>query len=90
MNRSVFENEGPRLWPVIRRWWSEITEADLERVGGKFDQFTNLLQVKYGYSLKRGEEEFNRRMALLRANRAQHGEAGFRAIWQSANPAHKS
>ena len=66
MNRAVFEGQWKQMRDQIRDWWGELTLADLDRVGGNFDQFISLLQEKYGYSRKRAEEEFYRRMALLR------------------------
>lgn len=71
LNRQAFEHEGPRWWPTIQCWWSEITEADLTRVAGRFDHLLHLLHVKYGYSLQGGEEEFNRRMSIQRAWQAK-------------------
>ena len=66
MNRDAFEVQWKRMRSQIRDWWGELTLADLDGVGGNFDQFIGLLQEKYGYSRKRAEEEFYRRMALLR------------------------
>ncbi len=66
MNRDAFEVQWKQMRSQIRDWWGELTLADLDRVGGNFDQFIGLLQGKYGYSRKRAEEEFYRRMALLR------------------------
>ena len=43
-------------------WWGKLTDDDLEKVGGKFDQLIGLLQEKYGYTQQQAEEEFNRRL----------------------------
>lgn len=71
MNRAVFEGQWKQMRDQIRDWWGELTIGDLDRVGGSFDQFIGLLQEKYGYSRKRAEEEFYRRMALLREIRVE-------------------
>jgi len=45
-----------------------VTDDDLERVGGKFDQLIGVIQEKYGYTRERVEKEFNGRMAKFEAN----------------------
>ncbi len=39
-----------------------VTDDDLERVGGKYDQLIGLLQQKYGYTREHAEAEFDRRL----------------------------
>lgn len=54
-------------WQTIRAackvWWSDLTEADLDRVAGSFNRLMFLLQIKYGYSLIQAESEFQKRMS---------------------------
>ena len=62
MNKDIFEGKWKEIRGQIKEWWGELTDDDLERVGGKADQFIGLLQQKYGYTRERAEEEFNRRI----------------------------
>lgn len=63
MNKDIFEGKWKQLRGQAKEWWGKLTDDDLERVGGKFDQFVGLLQEKYGYTREYAEEEINRRMA---------------------------
>ena len=61
MNKDVFEGKWKQMRGQAKDWWGKLTDDDLERVGGKYDQFVGLLQEKYGYTRERAEEEINRR-----------------------------
>ncbi|MBM2850229.1 MAG: hypothetical protein HW418_3171 [Anaerolineales bacterium] len=71
MNKGEFEGKWMQLRVQVRDWWGKLAAADLDRVAGNFDQFIGLLQEKYGYTRRRAEEEFYRRMALLREMRVE-------------------
>ena len=71
MNKGVFEVEWKQMRGQVRDWWDKLTDDDLDRVAGNFGQFIGLLQDKYGYTHRRAQEEFYRRMALLRELRAE-------------------
>ncbi len=69
MNRHLFEASWRQLRGQVKTWWRQLTDDDLDRVAGNFDEFLGLLQNRYGYSRKAAEEEFYRRMASLREMR---------------------
>ena len=63
INKAIFEEK----WKMIRsqstNWWSLMAEYDLVKVDKaevKFDKFTTMLQVKYGYTRQKAREEVNR------------------------------
>jgi uncharacterized protein YjbJ (UPF0337 family) len=63
MNQAVFEGKWKQLRGQAKESWGKLTDDDLERVGGKYDQFVGLIQEKYGYTRERAEEEIGRRTA---------------------------
>ena len=67
MNKDVFEGHWKQIRGHARQWWGKLTEDDLERVGGKFEQLVGVLQTKYGYTRDAAEERINRRMAKYEA-----------------------
>ena len=71
MNKDIFEGEWKQLRGQAKEWWGKFTDDELERVGGKFDQFVGLLQEKYGYTREHTEEEINRRMAEYEAQKKE-------------------
>ena len=62
MNNDIFEGKWKEMRGQFKEWWGKLTDDDLERVGGKYEQFVGLLQEKYGYTRERIEKEFNGRM----------------------------
>jgi uncharacterized protein YjbJ (UPF0337 family) len=63
MNKDIFEGKWKQMRGQAKDWWGKLTDDDLDRVGGKYDQFVGMLQEKYGYTRERAEEEINRRTA---------------------------
>jgi uncharacterized protein YjbJ (UPF0337 family) len=62
MNKDIFEGKWKELRGQVKEWWGELTDDDLEQVGGKADQLIGLLQQKYGYTREQAEKEFDRRL----------------------------
>jgi uncharacterized protein YjbJ (UPF0337 family) len=62
MNKDIFEGKWKEMNGQIKAWWGNLTDDDLEQVGGNVDQFIGLLQKKYGYTREHAENEFNRRL----------------------------
>ncbi len=67
MNQDIFEGKWKQLKGQVKEWWGKLTDDDLERVGGKYDQFVGMLQEKYGYTRERAEAEIDRRTAEYEA-----------------------
>jgi uncharacterized protein YjbJ (UPF0337 family) len=61
MNNDIFEGKWKQLRGQAKVWWGKLTDDDLDKVGGKFDQFIGLLQEKYGYTRQQAEEEYEKR-----------------------------
>ena len=63
MNKDVFEGKWKQMRGQVREWWGKLTDDDLDKVAGKFDNFIGVLQEKHGYTRERAEKELNWRMA---------------------------
>ncbi len=60
MNKAIFEEKWTQIRGEINAKWSLMVEYDLIKVDKadvKFDKFTTMLQVKYGYSRQKAREE---------------------------------
>ena len=68
MNNDVFEGKWKQVRGQVKEWWGKLTEDDLDRVGGKYEQLIGVIQEKYGYTRERVEKEFNGRLAKFEAN----------------------
>ncbi len=59
MNSSVLEGQWKQLRGKIKETWGELTDDDLDRTSGKYDQMVGVLQERYGYSKADAEREFS-------------------------------
>ena len=62
MNKIVFEGKWKQIRGEAKAWWGKLTDDDLDRVAGKLEVFTGLLQEKYGISHKRAADALDRRV----------------------------
>ena len=70
MNRDILEGKWKQVRGQMKEWWGQLTDDDLDRVGGKRDELVGLLQEKYGYAKEKAEEEIDRRLNQF----AEHDE----------------
>ncbi len=63
MNKAEFEGKWQQMRGQTRTWWDEFTDADLDRVAGKFENFISVLQEKHGYSRESAVKEYHRQVA---------------------------
>lgn len=60
MNKAIFEEKWTQIRGQINAKWNLMVEYDLIKVDKadvKFDKFTTMLQVKYGYTRQKAKEE---------------------------------
>ena len=72
MNKDEFEGKWKQIRGQARQWWGKLTDDDVERVGGKYEQFVGVVQEKYGYTREAAETEINKRVAEFEANQKKH------------------
>ncbi len=60
MKYDNFGDQGEEMRGLIKEWWGNLTNEELEQAGSKAKHLVTLLQQKYGYSQARAEQEFNR------------------------------
>ncbi|MBP9841865.1 MAG: CsbD family protein [Simkaniaceae bacterium] len=59
MNQDKFEGRWKELQGKIKEKWGKLTDDDMMRINGKYEQFLGALQKRYGYEKERAEKEFN-------------------------------
>jgi len=62
MNKDVFEGKWKQIRGEAKVWWGKLTDDDLDRVAGKFEVFSGLLQEKYGYTRQHAADEIEQRV----------------------------
>ena len=71
MNRDIAAGKWKQMRGQVREWWGQLTDDDLDQIGGKAEKLIGRLQERYGYTRQEAEDEVNRR---LREYEARYGE----------------
>ena len=56
---KMFEAKWKQLRGKAKEQWGELTDDDLDKVDGKFDQLVGMLQEKYELTRSKAEAEVN-------------------------------
>ncbi|HVH40333.1 MAG TPA: CsbD family protein [Gemmatimonadaceae bacterium] len=73
MNWDQIAGEWKNMKGRIREQWGELTDDDMDRIGGKKDQLVGTIQSKYGLAKEEAErqvEEFARKAEPKAGSRA--------------------
>jgi uncharacterized protein YjbJ (UPF0337 family) len=60
MNKDVLETQWVQAKEFLREKWPRLTEEDLRQINGRFDQLSDKLQQRYGYTSAQAEEEIRK------------------------------
>jgi uncharacterized protein YjbJ (UPF0337 family) len=56
-NRDVLTGNWKQMQGKVKQTWGKLTDNDLTRINGRFDELTGLVQERYGYSREKAERE---------------------------------
>ena len=59
MNRDILKGRWNQLKGNIKQQWGDLTDNDVARIEGNYDEFVGVLQERYGYTRERAEREVN-------------------------------
>lgn len=59
-NPDVLAGEWKQVRGVVKQWWGKLTDNDLERINGRVEQLTGIIQERYGYTRQQAEKEVER------------------------------
>ena len=57
MDANILKGKWLQLKGSIREKWGQLTDDDVDRVGGSVDRLVGLIQEKYGYAKQQAEDE---------------------------------
>ena len=88
MNEDVFTGRWKEMRGTLRSWWGNLTDDDLEWIGGQKDRLVGLVQQKYGYTFDQAQNEVDRRLGgydgSTLGSKAQYASAKLNEIGQTA------
>jgi uncharacterized protein YjbJ (UPF0337 family) len=62
MNQDILAGKWKQMRGELKTWWGNLTDDDVDRIGGQTDKLIGLLQERYGYSREQAEQEVERRL----------------------------
>ncbi len=59
-NRDILTGKWTQVRGKAKEWWGKLTDNDLERIHGQFDELVGVVQQRYGYTREQAEKEVDR------------------------------
>ena len=69
MNEDIFQGKWKQLRGQVQQKWGDLTNDDLDRIGGAQTEFEGLLQERYGYTKERAKQEVDNFLRASETNR---------------------
>jgi uncharacterized protein YjbJ (UPF0337 family) len=57
MNSDIIEGKWTEIKGKIRQQWGKLTDDDVAKIGGSYDELCGRLQKAYGYQKDQAEKE---------------------------------
>ncbi|MBX3011669.1 MAG: CsbD family protein [Caldilineaceae bacterium] len=57
MNSDILKGKWNQIKGNIKQQWGNLTDNDVARIEGNYDEFVGILQERYGYTRERAERE---------------------------------
>jgi len=59
MNWDVVKGDWTKMKGKVREEWGKLTDDDLDKMHGNYEQFVGKLQEKYGWAKEEAEQKAN-------------------------------
>lgn len=57
VNKDVIQGQWTSIKGKVKEKWGKLTDDDITKINGKYDQLVGALQTKYGYQKEKAEKE---------------------------------
>jgi uncharacterized protein YjbJ (UPF0337 family) len=84
MSPETFTQQWGQIRQELRGWWDQLTERDLEQIGGQRDQLVRVLQERYRYTRERAQDEVDQRLQAYQTARSGMAETITTAAQEAA------
>ena len=68
MKKDFGRAEWRRMRGTIKHYWGQLTEAELDQIGGNGEMLKAKLQERYGYTREQAEKECELHLAITPAD----------------------
>ena len=56
-NQDVLAGKWKQVRGKVKQTWGKLTDNDLDRITGRFEELAGLVQERYGYTREQAEKE---------------------------------
>lgn len=64
MNDDVFAGKWKQFKGNVKQWWGDVTDDDVDRIEGKYEEMVGVLQERYGWNRERARTEVHDRFGM--------------------------
>jgi uncharacterized protein YjbJ (UPF0337 family) len=57
MNKDILKGQWKEIKGQVKRKWGKLTDDDIDRIDGSYEELVGALQKEYGYSREEAERE---------------------------------
>ena len=57
LNQDILAGQWKQVRGQVRQNWGMLTDDDLDRISGRFEEIVGLVQERYGYAREKAEQE---------------------------------
>ena len=57
LNQDILAGQWKQVRGQVRQNWGMLTDDDLDRISGRFEEIVGLVQERYGYARAKAEQE---------------------------------
>lgn len=66
INHDVMVGKWKQVRGMVKQWWGKLTDNDLNRISGSYEELVGLIQERYGHTRDQAEKEVARFMEQLK------------------------
>ena len=59
-NQDVLTGKWKQVRGKAKQFWGKLTDNDLDRISGRFDELVGLVQERYGHTREQAQKEVER------------------------------
>lgn len=59
VNKDVMQGKWKQMRGKVKKQWGKLTDNQLDKINGSYDELAGLIQVNYGYSIEKAKKELD-------------------------------
>ncbi len=59
MNKDILEGKWMQLKGKVKQQWGKLTDDELDKMSGRYDELAGIIQERYGYSREEAVNELD-------------------------------